>query len=352
VSAAGRTTFVTPKGLSLSFTRLGFGAAPIGNMHRVLTDAEAEAVPRAAWDAQLRYFDTAPLYGHGLSEARIGRVLAGKPRDDCLISTKVGRLLEPCAPGEEGAGIYKGVPPLRGRYDYSYDGVMRSFEASLHRLGLERVDILYVHDIDARNHGGREACEARLRELIDDGGWRALDALRASGAVAAIGAGVNEWEPCARLLELADPDLFLLAGRYTLLEQAPLDGFFPDCARRGVGIVNGGPFNSGILARGPDGDGSYDYGRAPPAVVERVKALDAGCRRFETPLVAAALQFAASHPVVVSVIPGAQSVAELKANVEAFDHPVPPAVWTALREAGLLHADAPVPGDAAPVAAR
>src|SRR5262249_10261169 len=155
-------------------------------------------------------------------------------------------VLEPCAPGEEQAGIYKGVPPLRGRYDYGYDGVMRSFEASLARLGVDRVDILFVHDIDARNHGGQDALEARLRELNDGGAWRALDELRAGGAVAAIGAGVNEWQPCARLLELADPDLFLLAGRYTLLEQAPLETLFPLCARRGVGIVAGGPFNSGI----------------------------------------------------------------------------------------------------------
>jgi D-threo-aldose 1-dehydrogenase len=327
----------------LAFTRLGFGAGPIGNMYRVLSDSEAEAVPKAAWDAGLRYFDTAPLYGHGLSEMRIGRVLQEKPRRDYVLSTKVGRLLEPCEPGEEASGIYKGTPQVRGRYDYSYDGVMRSFEASLARLNLDRIDILYVHDIDARNHGGREACETRLRELVDRGGWRALDELRSCGTVDALGAGVNEWEPCARLLDLADPDLFLLAGRYTLLEQEPLDAFFPACVRRGVGIVNGGPFNSGILARGPKSQASYDYGRAPPEVMRRVQALDAVCRRFDVSLLAAALQFAGAHPAVVSVIPGAQTVAELDSNLRAMETPIPQALWAALRDGGLLHPDAPAP---------
>jgi D-threo-aldose 1-dehydrogenase len=338
-----RTTFTTRGGKALGFTRLGFGGAPLGNMHRVLSEPEAEGVVEAAWDAGLRHFDTAPLYGHGLSEQRIGRVLKRKPRGEFVISTKVGRLLEPCAAGQEGGGIYKGVPPVRGVFDYSYDGVMRSYEASLTRLGLDRVDILYVHDIDARNHGGQAGLQARLRELIDGGGWRALDELRSASDVAAIGAGVNEWEPCARLLELADPDLFLLAGRYTLLEQAPLDGFFDACRRAGVGIVNGGPFNSGILARGPRGDGSYDYGAAPPQVIARVEALDAACRRAGTTLVAAALQFAGAHPAVACVIPGAQSVAELRSNLTALGARVPDALWDDLRERGLIHPAAPLP---------
>ena len=337
---AGRREFVTRAGAALSFTRLGFGTAPLGNMHRVLAEKEAEAVVQAAWDGGLRYFDTAPLYGHSLSEMRLGRVLAGKPRSDFVVSTKVGRLLEPCAPGQEGSGIYKNVPHVRGVYDYSYDGVMRSFESSLVRLRLDRVDILYVHDIDARNHGGWAACEARLAELIDTGGWRALDELRSSGAVKAIGAGVNEWEPCARLLELADPDLFLLAGRYTLLEQTPLERFFPECQRRGVGIVNGGPFNSGVLARK---GGHFDYAAAPAQVIARVQALEKVCSRFGVSLIAAALQFAAAHPVVVSVIPGAQTVEELKSNLQGMAEPVPPELWTALRAEGLVHPKAPAP---------
>jgi D-threo-aldose 1-dehydrogenase len=325
----------------LPFTRLGFGGAPLGNLGRVLGEAEAEAVVEAAWDGGLRYFDTAPLYGHGLSEMRLGRVLAGKPRSDFLVSTKVGRLLEPCGPGEEGAGVYLDTPQVRGAFDYTYDGVMRSLEDSLKRLGLDRVDILFVHDTDARNHGGWAGCEARLVELMAGGGWRALQELRASGAVAAIGMGVNEWEPCAWLLERADPDFFLLAGRYTLLEQVPLDGFLPDCQRRGVGVVIGGPFNSGILARGPGGP--FDYAAAPPEVIERVKRIDAACRRYGTPLIAAALQFAGVHPAVVSVIPGAQTVSELRSNLEVQAFPIPPELWDALRAEGLLHPAAPTP---------
>jgi D-threo-aldose 1-dehydrogenase len=341
VSEAGRTRFTTPKGRTLSFTRLGFGGAPLGNFPKALGEAEADAVVEAAWDAGLRYFDTAPLYGHGLSERRVGRVLRGKPRGEVLISTKVGRYLEPCLPGEADSGIFQDAPPFRRVYDYSRDGVMRAFEQSLDRLGLDRVDILFVHDTDARNHGGWDRCEARLRELMDQGGWRALDELRAAGVVDAIGMGVNEWEPCAWLLERADPDLFLLAGRYTLLEQAPLDRFLPACQGRGVGIVLGGPYNSGILARGAGA--SFDYAAAPPEVIARVQRLDAVCRRFATSLTAAALQFAGAHPAVVSVIPGAQSAQEVAANLAAQATPIPPALWEALRAEGLLHAHAPVP---------
>src|ERR1043166_5860761 len=203
--------FTTRKGRSLDFTTLGFGSAPLGNYLRSFTEEECDATVRAAWDAGLRYFDTAPLYGLGLSENRVGRTLKEKKRSDFLLSTKVGRLLEPCAPGESNAGIFVNTPQRRIVYDYSYDGVMRSFEASLSRLGIDRVDILFVHDVDAPNHGGREGSEARIQELMTAGGWRALEELRSSGVVAAIGAGVNEWQPCARLLELADPDLFLLA---------------------------------------------------------------------------------------------------------------------------------------------
>jgi D-threo-aldose 1-dehydrogenase len=335
-----RKTFVTPLGRPLAFTRLGFGGAPLGNMRRVLAEPEAEATVEAAWNAGLRYFDTAPLYGHGLSEARIGRVLQGRQRDDYLISTKVGRLLEPCAPGEEASGIYRGTPALRVRFDYSRDGVLRSFESSLKRLGLDRVDILYVHDIELRTHGSPAAYDARLVELIDGGGWRALEELRASGAVTAIGAGVNQAEACERLLGLADPDLFLLAGRYTLLEQAPLHALFPACEKRGVGIVGGGPFNSGILVRR---GGSFDYAAAPAEILARVERLDQVCRRFGARLATAALQFAGAHPAVVSVIPGGQSANEVSANVAMLDEPIDPALWTALKDAGLLDPAAPTP---------
>ena len=331
--------FVTRHGRSLAFTQLGFGSATLGNMGRVYSEEECDRTIARAWDRGLRYFDTAPLYGLGLSEMRIGRVLRHQKRSDFVLSTKVGRILEACAPGESNGGIYVGTPPVRYVYDYSYDGVMRSFEASLTRLRLDRVDIVFVHDVDAPAHGGRAGSEARIRELIDLGGWRALDELRASGAVAAIGAGVNEWQPCARLLELADPDLFLLAGRYTLLEQEPLEDLFPRCAKAGAGIVLGGPYNSGVLAGKP----TYDYADVPRDVAERVGRLRAVCRTHGVELRQAALQFVAAHPLVVSVIPGAASPQEVDSNVALLEAATPPALWSELKAEGLLPAAAPVP---------
>jgi D-threo-aldose 1-dehydrogenase len=338
--ASERRTFITRAGRTLSFSNLGFGSAPLGNYLRALTKEECDATLAAAWDSGLRYFDTAPLYGLGLSEMRVGRLLQKRKRSEYTISTKVGRLLEPCEPSEVNGQFFVHTPQVRFVYNYSYDAVMRSFEASLKRLGLDRVDILFVHDVDAFCHGSREGSEARIQELISTGGWRALTELRASGVVAAIGAGVNEWQPCARLLELVDPDLFLLAGRYTLLEQEPIDTLFPECARRGVGIVVGGPFNSGILAGKP----TYNYSAVPPEVATRVRALDAVCRAHDVPLQRAALQFVLAHPLVVSVIPGSQSVEENLQNVAALDAPVPGAFWNELKSKKLIHPQAPTPG--------
>ena len=340
VAAATRKVFTTSHGRRLAFTRLGFGGAPLGNMHRVLSEVESEATVRAAWDAGLRYFDTAPLYGHGLSETRIGRALAGEARDHFLVSTKVGRVLEPCAPGEEAGGIYHATPPLKVRFDYTHDGVLRSFEASLGRLGLDRVDVLYVHDLEPRTHGSAQAYETRWRELTDGGGWRALDELRRSGAVGALGLGVNEAAPCERLLAELDPDLFLLAGRYTLLEQAPLHGLLPACERRGVGVVIGGPFNSGVLARA---GGTFNYAAAPADVLAQVERLRGVCDRFDVPLPAAALQFVAAHPAVVSVIPGGQTPQEVAANAAMMGAAIPADLWTALQSEGLIERAAPTP---------
>jgi D-threo-aldose 1-dehydrogenase len=331
--------FSTARGVKLEFTRLGLGTAPLGNFLTAYTEEECDRTIARSWDADLRYFDTAPLYGLGLSENRVGRVLSRKNRSEYLISTKVGRLLEPCAPGESNAGIFVDTPQRRFIYDYSYDGVMRSFEMSLERLGLDRVDILFVHDVDGPNHGGREGSEARIRELMETGGWRALDELRQAGVVAAIGAGVNEWQPCARLLELADPDLFLLAGRYTLLEQEPLETLFPQCAARGTAIVIGGPYNSGVLA----GKSTFNYGEIPPSVAKRVQALAVVCREHDVQLRQAALQFAAAHPLVVSIIPGAVSPDEVDDNIASLSAPIPSDFWSELKRRGLLHPDAPVP---------
>jgi D-threo-aldose 1-dehydrogenase len=335
--------FVTRASKTLEFTSLGFGAAPLGNMHRALDENEAEQTVLAAWESGVRYFDTAPLYGHGLSETRIGRALKTHARSDYLLSTKVGRMLDPCAPGDEDSGIYKSTPNLRVRFDYSYDGIMRSYEESLARLGLDRVDILFVHDVDARTHGGRTGSEARIRELIERGGWRALQELRASAGVSAIGIGVNEWEPCARILEIADPDLFLLAGRYTLLEQGPLETLFPQCLSKGTGIVIGGPFNSGILARGARDGAMYDYAPAPEAILDRVRSLETACRFHDVPLAAAALQFPLANPIVVSLIAGAQTRQEAAQNAALLDFNIPATLWDDLKARRLLAAGAPTP---------
>lgn len=329
-------------GRILEFTVLGFGGAPIGNMHRAMSDADAEATLEAALDAGVRYVDTAPLYGHGLSERRVGRGLVRGPAD-AILSTKVGRLLEPAAAGSATRDIYVPDAPARIRFDYTYDGVMRSYEASLVRLGRRQVDVLYVHDIEASAHGSEALADARMRELLDGGGWRALDELRSAGAVSAIGAGVNSIAPCRRLLADADPDLFLLAGRYSLLDQSAADQLLPDCAARGVGVVIGGAFNSGILATGPRPGAWFDYAPAPPDILARAAEIEAICQRHATPLAQAALQFPLSHPAVVCVVAGARTAEEAARNVRALAAPVPAGLWADLTAAGLLSAAAPAP---------
>lgn len=331
--------FTTRAGRELAFTSLGFGTAPLGNFLEALDERQCDETVEAAWNAGVRHFDTAPLYGLGLSETRLGRVLRTKPRDAYVVSTKVGRLLEPAGEDGSNGGIYVDVPPLKYVYDYSYDGVMRSFEASLARLGLDRVDIVYVHDIDAPNHGGRDGSEARIQELLSAGGWKALQQLRDAGTVTAIGAGVNDWECCARLLDLADPDLFLLAGRYTLLEQEPLTTLFPKCADAGVRIVIGGPYNSGVLA----GRSTFDYAAIPPTVADRARALRMICSDHGADLKAAALQFVLAHPLTVSVIPGANTRKEAEENAALLKARISKEVWCEMKAQGLIHQDSPVP---------
>lgn len=336
---ATQRLFVTRGGARLGFTPLGFGSAPLGNYLRRLTEVECDETLTCAWDGGIRYYDTAPFYGLGLAEQRVGRLLRGKPRQSFTVATKVGRVLNPCEAEQVNSFFFVDTPQVRFEYDYSYDGVLRSFEDSRKRLGLDRIDILYVHDVCAFVHGGREASEARIRELMETGGWKALAELRDAGVVGAIGAGVNEWQPCARLLELADPDIFLLAGRYTLLEHEPLHTLFPECARRNVRIVIGGPYNSGILA----GKTTYNYSEAPEEVVARVSSLRSVCDQFDVPLSHAALQFVLAHPAVVSVIPGGQTVTETAQNLAAVRTELPAAFWLELKRQGLIPHEAPTP---------
>jgi D-threo-aldose 1-dehydrogenase len=320
----------------LNFTEIGFGAAPLGNLYRAISEDAAQAVLARAWEGGLRYFDTAPLYGYGLSETRLNHFLRDKSRDDYVISTKIGRLLRASTPeARDGIGKWFEVPSRTGVYDYSYDGVMRSLEASLERLGLDRIDILYAHDLDLFNHGTQAALDAKLAELMA-GGYRALIELRDQGVIKAFGAGVNAWQPCQWLLERGDFDLFLLAGRYTLLEQEAQATFLPLAQARGVGVVIGGPYNSGILATGPRAGAFYNYDPAPDWVLEKTAALQRVCAQFGVRLVDAAFQFPLLHPAVVSVIPGGQGVAEMESNLLAARAEVPETLWTALRENGLI----------------
>jgi len=325
----------------ITFTELGFGTAPLGNLYRAISDAEAEAALEMAWQTGCRYFDTAPLYGLGLAETRLNHFLRGRKRDDYVLSTKVGRLLKACAPDRRtGMGKFFDTPSREEVYDYTYDGVMRSFEISLERLGVDRVDILYGHDIDLFNHGSQEALDAKLNEFITSG-YYALLSLRDQGVIKAFGAGLNEWQACQWLAERGDFDIFLLAGRYTLLEQEALETFLPLCEKRGIGIALGGPYNSGILASGPKEGAYYNYDPAPPEILERVARIEAVCERHGVKLIEAALRFPLLHSSVVAVIPGGQSAAEVKSNREVLDRQIPAALWQDLKAESLLRDDAP-----------
>jgi D-threo-aldose 1-dehydrogenase len=325
----------------LTFTELGLGTAPLGNLFRAVTDDEAHAVMEAAWAAGVRYYDTAPLYGLGLAETRLNRFLRGKPRDAYVLSTKIGRLFRATTPDRrDGLTKWFDVPSRNEVYDFTYDGTLRSIDFSLERLGIDRVDILFAHDLDLFNHGTQAVLDAKLAEFME-GGYRALLRLREEGVIRAFGAGINEWQPCQWLAERGDFDMFLLAGRYTLLEQEPLESFFPLCVKRGIGIVIGGPYNSGILATGPRPGAHYNYAEAPPAILDRAARIKAVCDAHGVRLVDAAFRFPLLHPAVVSVIPGGQGLAEMASNVLAASAPVPPALWADLRAAGLIRADAP-----------
>jgi D-threo-aldose 1-dehydrogenase len=315
----------------LRVSALALGTAPLGNLFAPVAEEDATATVRTALEAGLSFVDTAPHYGLGLAERRLGRVLAGRPRDSFVLSTKVGRLVRPLAPGQaadpEG---FADTPPARRVWDFSGDGVRRSLEESLERLGLDRVDIVLVHDPDDHE---REATEQALPALAE---------LRDQGVVRAIGAGMNQAEMLTRFVRDLDLDVVLVAGRYSLLDQRALAELLPTCAARGTAVVVGGVFNSGLLAD-PRPGATFDYTPAPPELVDRAARLAEVCARHGTPLRAAALAFPFGHPAVTSVLVGARSAAEVEDAVACFRRPVPDDLWADLVASGLLPGHVPTP---------
>ncbi|MGU7770368.1 aldo/keto reductase [Burkholderia sp. MR1-5-21] len=319
---------------------MGFGAAPIGNFFSAISDDDAATLIKAAWDAGVRYFDTAPSYGHGLSEARCGQGLRWYPRDQFVLSTKVGRLLTPRKRGEIDFAPWVDGLPFESHFDYSYDGTMRSIEDSLQRMGLEHIDVALIHEVDVYTHGKRQP---EIFEAAMSGAAKALLRLRDEGVVAAIGVGVNECAVAQEAIERHDFDCLLLAGRYTLLEQDALDGFLPMCEQRQVSVIIGGGYNSGILATGAVPGARYNYAPATESILERVRRIEQVCREFNVPLKSAALQFVVGHPAIPTIIPGVRSVAQLDENLRTFEADIPSEFWAELRRRDLIRPDAPTP---------
>ncbi len=328
---------------NIEVTQLGFGGAGLGDLFNIVEDSDAHGALTAAWDAGIRYYDTSPWYGRGQSEHRFGRALYRRKRPDYIISTKVGRLFKAYHDEQNfDQGFWTGGLKFQHRFDYSYDGVMRSFEDSLQRLGIPSIDLLLIHDLDIRHHGNDARVDAYLTEL-HNGGFRALSELKQAGLIGGIGAGINERGMINRMLDLMDLDFFLVAMPYTLLDQDVLDDEFPRCAAAGVGFVIGATFASGILATGARQGALYCYSAAPPAILARVAAMEAVCERHGVPLAAAALQFPLGHPSVAAVIPGALEASHVQRNVAAFRHDIPAAFWAELKHEGLIRKDAPTP---------
>jgi D-threo-aldose 1-dehydrogenase len=334
----------------LQTTALGMGAAGLGGLYRDVSEDDAQASLDAAWQAGIRTFDVAPYYGYTKAEHRLGRNLRSRDRDTFVLSTKAGRLMRARAYNASRATPRNGgddwiAPlPFEPRFDYTYDGILRSFEDSQQRLGISQIDVILLHDIGRDTHG--EQADHYWRQLLD-GGFKALDELRTTRGVKAVGLGVNEVAVILEAMGEFDIDCALLAGRYTLLEQASLDVLLPECERRGIGILLGGAFNSGILAQGTKGDLKFNYGAPSDEIVRRVQAFEAVCASFDVPLAAAALQFPYAHPAVSSVVTGARTAHEVAQNVASFTRSIPPAFWQALKDAGLIRVEAPTPASPA-----
>ena len=319
----------------LLLTEMGFGGAPLGGIGRRASDDQAMEILKAAFESGIRYFDTAPLYGHGLSEKRIGKFLNTVPRDSFVLSTKVGRLL---VPEEEGIRdqMMLDEEPLSIKYDYSYEGARKSLEASMTRLGIDHIDLLLCHDIDKWTHGDGQP---EILKKAQQGILPALCDLRSEGVIRAIGLGVNESEVCNQILNNFDMDCFLLAGRFTLLEQGPLDDLLPRCIDNNVSIIIGGPYNSGMLASAQRGNATYDYKPVDDLRWEKAQKIRRVCDAHGVDLRAAALQFPLKHPAVVSIIPGVWRMEELRSNLNFLDANIPGSLWKDLSDADLLRVD-------------
>jgi len=323
-------------------TELGFGGASIGELFVRVSEADAQATLAAAWEAGVRYYDTAPWYGRGLSELRVGAGLRDHARSEYALSTKVGRWLRPSSSERFDGSPWLGGSPNDVTFDYTYDGLMRSVEQSRLRLGITRFDVAFIHDLDASYFPDPAELDAHFRDLASSG-WRALEELRATGQIGALGAGINDLGLIPRFLDITDLDAFLIAMPYTLLDQGVLDAEFPACEARGIGFVIGAVFASGILAKGPVPGAKYAYADPSAKVIEKTRRVQAVCQRHGVPLAAAALQFPLAHHAVASVIPGASNPRQQARTVTAFEFPIPPALWIELKHEGLLRADAPVP---------
>jgi D-threo-aldose 1-dehydrogenase len=315
----------------LQVTRLGLGGAPLGGLFEDVQGEAAVATIRRALELGINFFDTAPLYGHGKSEKWMGKGLAGVPADSRVLATKVGRVLEPVEPGTLEKDEFDNPAPFKPVFDFSYDGVMRSFNDSLERMQVDHIDILHIHDPD--NH---------YTQAIK-GAYPALDQLRKEGKIKAVGAGMNQAEMPAQFAREGKFDCFLLAGRYSLIDHTGLKELLPLCVEKHISIIIGGPYNSGILATGAKPGAKFNYADAPPEILEKVRKVEEVCARHQVPMKAAALQFPLAHPAVASVIPGARSVAELEDNFRLISHPIPGDFWRDLRKKGLLPEEAPIP---------
>jgi D-threo-aldose 1-dehydrogenase len=334
-------------------TSFGLGGTGLGNMYQAVEEDAALELVAAAYQGGVRYFDTAPCYGLGLSETRLGRALAGLKRSRFAVSTKVGYSLVPLAPGEDSWTLWDKSPPMRAEFDFSYDAAMRSIDGSLERLNLDNVDMVAIHDPDeaAGNDPSSDPYSRSHFKEAMDGAYRALHSLRNQRMIGAIGVGINQWQMLTDFAREGDFDYFLLAGRYTLLDHASARTLLPLCLERGVKVIVGGPFNSGILASGAVSGAYYNYAPAPADVLNRVRRIESLCARSGISLRAAALQFPLGHPAVVSVIPGARSTTEFDENIAALGETIPQEFWASLKAERLIDESVPVPPLAAAPAA-